>query len=221
LVTNAPTKYRSLKTHLIFIYSCLKYEHSRVWWQNQTWPQRLPDNVTSQVLTGGGDDCIDDSGVLRLDVGDGYRDLIDKTQALFDWFLDNCEQEWLVKCDDDVWLSDRALKKIASNEHRYSGAFGTDYGGGPLYVLHREVISRLGRLRDYVSDEKLDEDLAVGKAVADVGESFTPLDFNKVHWYDPSKHELAGMHDFDMIFCFTRENHRELMGYAESHYISE
>ena len=174
-------------SHLVVAYSCREFEHSRLAWQATTWPVRRPPEMAYVKMTGDGDGKIDANGVLRLAVADGYYDLIDKTQALFEWFLQERSEPWLVKCDDDVWLSPIALKRIIENKHHYAGAYGQHYAGGPLYVLHRNLIAKLAPLRNYVEGDELAEDVAVGAAVRDCGESPQLLGFDQILWYLPSR----------------------------------
>ena len=207
-------------THLTVIFCCKQYETTRAAWQAATWPQRLPEQINYLLMTGQGDGQIDADGVLRLPVSDGYNELIDKTQALFDWFLAEREEPWLVKCDDDVWLSPAALQAVVTNEHPYAGAYGHDYLGGPLYILHRETIAQMGRLRDFLEPPNLAEDVAVGAAARDIGLAPKSLPLNPVFWYHHKHHALDEPHSHDIMFCFSRHNHEELMRYAEKNYIT-
>jgi len=205
-------------SHLLVIFSCQKYEDTRVKYQAKTWPRRLPEGMTYLVMTGDGENQIYGDGVLRLNVADGYGDLIDKTQALFDWFLQERSEPWLVKCDDDVWLSPQALDRIMSNQHCYAGAYAGDFAGGPLYILHRDTIASLGHLRDFVEDDNIAEDMAVGAAARAAAVEVTSLGFEHVEWYNHLKDGLHGSHTWDMAFAFTRGNHQALMEYCEKSY---
>lgn len=205
-------------SHLLVVSSCRKFENTRLAWQAQTWPQRLPDQIGYLAMTGAGDGRIDSGGILRLNVADGYCDLLDKTQALFDWFLAERDEPWLVKCDDDVWLSPQALELIAANQHVYAGAYGQLYAGGPLYVLHRDVVKKLAVLRDYAEDDCPPEDVAVGAAAKDANIQLNTLGFNEAFWYHHEKHQLVGEHNYDMVFCFSRQNHQQVMAYSEANY---
>jgi len=205
-------------SHLLVIYSCKKHEHTRVAWQAKTWPDRLPEGIKYLVMTGDGDNEIDKNGVLRLKVADGYLDLIDKTQALFDWFLRERSEPWLIKCDDDVWLSPSALDKIIANQHFYAGAYGHAFAGGPLYVLHRDTISSFARLRGFVVGNNVAEDVAVGAAAKQARIKMGSLDFKHVEWYDHTKDDLDGSHSWDMAFSHARDNHKALMEYCEKSY---
>ena len=127
-------------------------------------------------------------------------------------------EPWLVKCDDDVWLSPTALSNILSNQHHYAGAYGQNYAGGPLYILHRNAIAKLGRLRSFVVKNQIAEDMAVGAAAAAANIRLGSLGLNHIEWYKHKHHELTGPHNWDMAFCFTRGNHQALMEYCEKCY---
>lgn len=212
-----PRKFR-MASHLLTIFGCKAHEDNRMNWQAETWPRRLPEEIEFLQMTGDGDDAIDSKGILRLSVADGYAELIDKTQRLFDWFIQTRDEPWLVKCDDDVWLSPHALDKIVANQSLYAGAYGFDYAGGPLYVLHRDAIAQLPPLRECMIDNNLAEDLALGNAARLAGIKLGSLGFNHVHWYNHLTDELRGQHNWDMAFAHTRDNHRLLMQYCESKY---
>jgi hypothetical protein len=204
-----------LPQHLFVVYSCRAYEGSRVKWQARTWPRRLPAGATLLTTTGAGDGRIDDEGVLRLDCPDDYNGLFDKTQALFDWFLEERTEEFLVKVDDDVWLSPEALERIVAARGDYLGGYYSSYAGGPLYLVSRSLLARLGRLRSFIVDANVAEDVAVGRAAAAAGCRGRPLGFEEIKWYDHRKDTLKGDHAWHMAFAFTRVHHAQLMRYCE------
>lgn len=165
---------QSAGTHLFAIYTCRKYEATRAAVQAATWPQRMPAGAELLTITGDGLGTIDAAGVLRLGCPDHYAGLIDKTQALFDWFLKERTEEWLVKVDDDVWLSPEAIKAVIDCKQSYAGYHtlvhqSTQYLSGPIYSIHRSLIAKLGRLRDFGTLPGCPEDVAVGAACAAVG----------------------------------------------------
>ena len=218
------SKQEQATSHLFVIYGCKAHEDNRMQWQADTWPQRMPPATTLLRMTGDGDGQIDNGGVLRLSVADGYIDLIDKTQALFDWFLAERSEPWLVKCDDDVWLSPAALQAIMRSRSRYAGCYYSDYAtdnyaGGPLYALHRDVIARLGRLREFAQAPYFAEDMAVGAAVAAIGARGSSFAFNHVEWFGDDLEALQGAHNWDMAFAFKRQHHQALMQYCEESFV--
>lgn len=139
-------------THLFVSYSCRRYEETRLKHQLLTWPRRLPAWAAYLPLTGDGSGIDHARGFLRLKCPDDYRHLIDKTQALFDWFIAERSEEWLVKVDDDVWLSPAAVSQLRCPPATYGGFHrvgGADpWASGTCYFIHRSVIARLPRLRD-------------------------------------------------------------------------
>lgn len=49
---------------------------------------------------------------IPLDVPDGYEYLPDKTIAMFRWLLEHGEFDYVVKCDDDVFLDAASIRRL-------------------------------------------------------------------------------------------------------------
>jgi hypothetical protein len=200
------------KQFLIVIYSCKHYEDTRVRWQIDTWTKRLPENMKLLVMTGSGNDRIDDVGVLRLNCPDDYYGLIDKTQALFDWFTKERSEDYLIKVDDDVWLSDQSIEKIANFRDLYGGLYlSGSWASGPLYVLDKDVIKSLPRLRsfDVPGVRWSPEDVAVGAACASTNVYPVCLNLGHVEWLkDDTSFDTCK--SWEAVFCFQRSRHQEM-----------
>lgn len=163
------------KTHTVFHYSCIKYENTRLKYQMATWPKRLPAQVQSIPITGDGKDTTE-NGILRLSIPDGYNSLAYKTQKMFRWFLDNCDTEWIIKADDDIWLSDAGIERLLLDDSRYSGCYILHYqqislAGGPIYKIHRECLEEIVEVSSIQIDNKSAEDIHVGAAMKMIGVS--------------------------------------------------
>lgn len=162
-----------MKTHTIFHYSCVKYYETRLKHQLNSWPKRLPSTFESIPMTGSGKDQYD-GDILRLDVKDDYKSLVYKTKKMFEWYLDNCSTEWIIKVDDDVWLSDAGIETLQNDKSPYSGSYLLQYKkihiiAGPLYKIHRDYLEKL---TDIVSNKivnKSSEDAHVGVALSNLG----------------------------------------------------
>lgn len=157
-----------MKTHTIFHYSCMRYREKRLKLQLKSWPSRLPGNVESIPVIGSGLNNFN-SGILRLKCPDDYKSLCLKTISIFKWFLNNCESDWIIKADDDVWVSDEGMQTLLKDTSPYSGGFLTVLEGiraiaGPLYKIRRDLVEKI--LKDNLLDQsKYFEDIMVGAAL--------------------------------------------------------
>ena len=133
----------------------------------------MPDTVECVPVTGSGKDQYD-GNILRLDVKDDYKNLVYKTKKMFEWYLDNCNTEWIIKVDDDVWLSDAGIETLLKDESPYSGSYLLDYKkikivAGPLYKIHRGYIEKLTDIVSNKIENKSSEDVHVGAALSNLG----------------------------------------------------
>lgn len=217
-------------THIIFLYSCKKYKESRLDIQMETWPKRVIEkypNVLLLPITGDGNNTIN-NGILELAVGDGYCDLIDKTQTLFDWFINNTTAEYLIKVDDDVWLHDNFIEILLNDNHHYSGLLRYKHWfGGPIYKLSRHAILAMPRLRtmiDPTSDKAhcYPEDRAVGEAMHQTALNdfycLLAIPFNSVCVWRHNREYESKYYDF--MFVITRQKILEMFTFAESIYLA-
>lgn len=138
----------------LFNYSCVGYENTRLRYQLKSWVDRLPEEISNLPMTGSGNDSIDEKGFLRLNCPDGYYyDLCNKTTKMAEWFLKNTESEWLIKVDDDVWLSDETIQEIVSDTKIFSGfkMIATSWASGVsgfTYKLHRDHVEEMLKIKD-------------------------------------------------------------------------
>lgn len=111
---------------LIAIVTCAAYRH-RADAQRATWVKDVT-GCDVRFFIGGGTAVHADEVVLP--VGDGYKDLPAKTQAMFGWALDNGYTH-IFKCDDDVYLRPERLLASGYQNHDYVGRLRGASGGYP------------------------------------------------------------------------------------------
>lgn len=205
-------------------YSCKPYEYTRAKAQNEIWFNRV-SNVNKLLITGDGNNLIHD-GILRLECRDDYSWLINKTQCLFDWFITETNYEYLIKMDDDVWLSDNAVNSILSDNSDYGGLYFNwqyNYFYGPCYWLSRNMISKLPRLEyctiAYDGNKRplisFPEDMAVGNAVKLTGYKPNPTMQHLNRYVSYVNEYPSAPHKYDVGFDGNRNKVVELMKFLE------
>ncbi|WP_203076103.1 glycosyltransferase family 2 protein [Falsiroseomonas ponticola] len=107
---------------LVCVYSCNKYLDSRVAAIRETWMQDLAAiGARCIVIVGDGDDRLD-GDVLRLAVSDSYEDLPQKTLRMVEWVHANTDAQYLIKIDDDCYLStENYFGTLDYRAHHYHG----------------------------------------------------------------------------------------------------
>lgn len=77
---------------------------------------------------------------MELSSPRGYEFLPDKTLAMFRWFLDHTDCQYLLKCDDDVVLDPAAIRQLLQRKDMpdYQGAdIYSKPAGATAYTCHR------------------------------------------------------------------------------------
>lgn len=107
---------------LVVIYSCCKYLDERIPKLRETWIADLKArNIPYIILVGDGDDKLE-GDILQLDVADTYEALPIKTLKMIDWVYSNTDFQYLVKIDDDCYLS--AKQFFESQSYRKANYYG-------------------------------------------------------------------------------------------------
>lgn len=111
---------------------------------------------------------------LYVPCGDGYYDLVSKTYHICKYVLENCDFDYLFKCDDDSYVNiDRLLAIESDASYLGSGRFCKDYKvfyaeGGAGYRLKKDAIRCLVNKLDLKNKNKF-EDSLVGQTLRDNG----------------------------------------------------
>jgi hypothetical protein len=66
---------------------------------------------------------------MGLDVARGYEFLPDKTLAMFRWFLSHTNCDYLLKCDDDLFVDPSAIRRCVTQQTQ------ADYQGADVHTL--------------------------------------------------------------------------------------
>lgn len=122
---------------LVCVYSCNKYLDTRVAAIRETWMQDLAAiGARCIIIVGDGDDTLD-GDVLRLAVSDSYEDLPQKTLRMVEWVHANTDAQYLIKIDDDCYLStENYFGTLDYRAHHYHGRLLERAIGGTDRVWH-------------------------------------------------------------------------------------
>ncbi len=122
---------------IVCVYSCNKYLDSRVAAIRETWMHDLAAiGARCIVIVGDGDDRLD-GDVLRLAVSDSYEDLPQKTLRMVEWVHANTDAQYLIKIDDDCYLSaENYFGTLDYRAHHYHGRVLERAIGGTDRVWH-------------------------------------------------------------------------------------
>lgn len=122
---------------LVCVYSCNKYLDTRVAAIRETWMRDLAAvGARCIVIVGDGDDRLD-GDVLRLAVSDRYEDLPQKTLRMVEWVHANTDAQYLIKIDDDCYLStENYFGTLDWRAHHYHGRLLERAIGGTDRVWH-------------------------------------------------------------------------------------
>jgi len=113
-----------------------------------TWLEKIPDNVKYKFFVGKGYDG-DEDDVVEVKVGDTYWDLPRKMKAIYEWIHENCEYNYVYKCDDDTYAILDKLKELTVFGHDF---IGNDFllkdnkkyaSGGAGYYLSKNLLPKI------------------------------------------------------------------------------
>lgn len=163
-------------------------------------------------------------GVNVLECSDTYVGLVHKTQAMIDWFLKKTDYEYLIKMDDDVWISESTMSDILSTNEPYGGFVvhensKTPYFGGGCYWIRRDVAMKLTNIRtaynflpDWPRIVNVAEDLAVGAYMHNMGIKISDTHNKyKVYFGNGTTPEIPSEHDFDIGISKDNKNPAEVI----------
>ena len=107
---------------LVVVYSCNAYLDTRIAAIRETWMSDLKARrIPCIVMVGDGDGELH-GDVLRLSVSDAYDDLPAKTLGLIKWVTEKTNFRYLIKIDDDCYLSaEHYFGTLEYRAHHYYG----------------------------------------------------------------------------------------------------
>lgn len=164
-----------MKQILIGVLSCRAYEERR---QKclATWvPEIQACEIDLMFLVGGGAGAPRREGnVLHLPCPDDYPSLPQKVQQFYRWALENCEFDYVFKCDDDTYVRADRLLAFKTDDRDYIGSEwtpGVGYAsGGAGYWLSRRATTIVAEA--LTAHPKGAEDVLVGRYLCQAGVPF-------------------------------------------------
>ncbi|MDC2981489.1 glycosyltransferase family 2 protein [SAR116 cluster bacterium] len=132
-------------TVFVALYSCNKYLDDRVQTCYDTWFASMPYAkaiFVGKELTGSKSEKLKHKvqapvleHLVTLDVADDYENLPLKTLKLIQWFLDNTEEDYLFKVDDDCFINADNFSFLAStlSKHYVGKVIKRGIGGGRFW----------------------------------------------------------------------------------------
>ncbi|MGA7392940.1 MAG: nucleotidyltransferase family protein [Terrimicrobiaceae bacterium] len=180
---------------LIGICSCVK-NHGKRRAVRETWGRQIPHwdslkkrtfgrapaGATGATFFVGNGGAVREEGLIVVDEGDEYWDLMRKVHAFFKIALEDHDFDWLFKCDDDTYVAVERLRDLTEGAHEHAGNGVNKRGaasGGAGYLLSRRLVEALAY--DFAPPHlRLDEDLVFsGKAAQLCGR---PLETRRLGW---------------------------------------
>jgi hypothetical protein len=211
---------------LIGICSCVAYSDKRAACR-ETWLSKPADGVKAWFFVGGGEPLPDEPDTVVLNSPDTYNELPRKVLDFFRYALAHDDFEWLFKCDDDTYVVQERLAKLAALRPDFAGNahFIQRHGyasGGAGYLLSRHFVELLAN--DTTLPDSGPEDIILTKRVLAAGAVAFPtalLEWSRnplprpdnemitCHWCLPQHHRAVHTRLYETVVAEYAVTHRQ------------
>lgn len=139
-----------MNSYTICVITCDKYLKNRIPVQRRF----CFDKTDYKIFTGGGEQQYKNHIVLK-NCTDDYFELRKKTFSVFEWFLNNTDSQYIVKCDDDTFVDVNQLNNLL--DYDYCGtmtSFSASVQSAAYHIDYVKKITNRSQNLSYFDDIK-------------------------------------------------------------------